>query len=92
MSSGPATQRARVKSAQRPSREPKGGPLLGLRSDPREPKARGAAWTDERGTSEEGRKRLKSAPEASGKAERGYHAPFGIKGICLLAKMQARLE
>jgi hypothetical protein len=36
---------------------------------PREPKARAADWTDERGTSEEGRKRLKSAPEASGKAE-----------------------
>ena len=32
-----------------------------------EPKGRGAAWTDERGTSEEGRQRLKSAPEASGK-------------------------
>ena len=30
-----------------------------------EPKGRGAAWTDERGTSEEGRRRLKSAPEAS---------------------------
>ena len=29
-----------------------------------EPKGRGAAWTDERGTSEEGRRRLKSAPEA----------------------------
>jgi len=32
-----------------------------------EPKGRGAAWTDERGTSEEGRRRLKGAPEASGK-------------------------
>ena len=31
-----------------------------------EPKGRGAAWTDERRTSEEGRRRLKSAPEASG--------------------------
>ena len=30
-----------------------------------EPKGRGAAWTDERGTSEEGRRRLGSAPEAS---------------------------
>ena len=30
-----------------------------------EPKGRGAAWTDERGTSEEGRRRLKDAPEAS---------------------------
>jgi MFS family permease len=36
---------------------------------PREPKARAADWTDERGTSGEGRKRLKGAPEASGKAE-----------------------
>jgi len=32
----------------------------------REPKGRGAAWTEERGTSDEGRRRLKSAPEASG--------------------------
>jgi len=31
------------------------------------PKGRGAAWTDERWTSEEGRKRLKSVPEASGR-------------------------
>jgi alkanesulfonate monooxygenase SsuD/methylene tetrahydromethanopterin reductase-like flavin-dependent oxidoreductase (luciferase family) len=32
-----------------------------------EPKGRGGAWTDERGTSEEGRRRLESGPEASGK-------------------------
>jgi hydrogenase expression/formation protein HypC len=32
-----------------------------------EPKGRGAAWTEERGTSDEGRRRLKGAPEASGK-------------------------
>jgi hypothetical protein len=31
-----------------------------------EPEGRGAAWTEERGTSDEGRWRLKSAPEASG--------------------------
>ncbi|MGH3188097.1 MAG: demethylmenaquinone methyltransferase [Streptosporangiaceae bacterium] len=31
-----------------------------------EPKGRGADWTDERRRSEEGRRRLKSAPEASG--------------------------
>jgi len=31
-----------------------------------EPEGRGAAWTEERGTSDEGRRRLKSAPEASG--------------------------
>jgi branched-chain amino acid transport system permease protein len=37
---------------------------------PREPKGRGAAWTEERGTSDEGRERLESAPEASEKAER----------------------
>ena len=35
-----------------------------------EPKGRGVDWTDERGTSEEGRRCLKSAPEASGKTER----------------------
>ena len=32
-----------------------------------EPKVRGADWTEERGTSDEGRRRLKSGPEASGK-------------------------
>jgi hypothetical protein len=31
-----------------------------------EPKGRDAAWTDERGTSEKGRRHLNSAPEASG--------------------------
>src|SRR5258708_17998419 len=31
-----------------------------------EPEGRGAAWTEERGTSDEGRRRLKGAPQASG--------------------------
>ena len=31
-----------------------------------EPKGRGAAWTEERGTSDEGRRRLEGTPEASG--------------------------
>ena len=34
-----------------------------------EPKGRGAAWTEERGRSDEGRGRLKSGPEASGAAQ-----------------------
>ncbi len=34
-----------------------------------EPKGCGAAWTEERGTSDEGRQRLKSAPEASGETQ-----------------------
>ena len=34
-----------------------------------EPKGRGVAWTEEQGTSGEGRRRLESAPEASGGAE-----------------------
>jgi hypothetical protein len=33
-----------------------------------EPQGRGAAWTEERGTSDEGRRCLKGAPEASGEA------------------------
>src|SRR5712692_3325020 len=40
-----------------------------------EPEGRGAAWTDERGalaTSEEGRRRLRSAPQASG----GHSTPL----------------
>jgi hypothetical protein len=36
-------------------------------SQTREPKGRGGAWTEERGTSDEGRWRLESAPEASGR-------------------------
>ena len=32
----------------------------------REPKGRGGAWTEERRRSDEGRRRLESAPEASG--------------------------
>jgi hypothetical protein len=31
------------------------------------PKGRGADWTEERGTSDEGRRHLKGAPEAQGK-------------------------
>src|ERR1700724_3698869 len=42
-----------------------------------EPKGRGAAWTDERGTSEEGRQRLESAPAASGKGS-GPEASEGL--------------
>ena len=37
---------------------------------PREPKGRGATWTEERRRSDEGRGRLESGPEASGKTER----------------------
>ena len=36
---------------------------------PREPKGRGAVWTEERGTSDEGRRHLKTGPEASGEQE-----------------------
>src|SRR6185437_2827243 len=36
------------------------------RTSAREPEGRGAAWTEERGTSDEGRQHLMSAPEASG--------------------------
>jgi MFS family permease len=42
-------------------REPKGAARPGL---PREPKGRGVVWTEER--SDEGRRRVKSGPEASG--------------------------
>jgi Fur family transcriptional regulator, ferric uptake regulator len=35
----------------------------------REPKGAGADWTEERGTSDEGRRRLKRRPEASGKTQ-----------------------
>jgi simple sugar transport system permease protein len=39
-----------------------------------EPKGRGAAWTQERGTSDEGRRRLESAPEASESRSRSRSA------------------
>jgi Ni,Fe-hydrogenase III small subunit/ferredoxin len=41
----------------------------GGKGTPREPKGAGADWTDERGTSEEGRRRLKRRPEASGETQ-----------------------
>ncbi|HEV2242132.1 MAG TPA: CYTH domain-containing protein, partial [Streptosporangiaceae bacterium] len=42
-----------------------------------EPQGRGAAWTDERGTSEEGRRRLRGAPEASGRHGTEIRLPPG---------------
>ena len=42
-----------------------------------EPEGRGAAWTEERGTSDEGRRCLKGAPEASGKHSMSRQAPAG---------------
>ena len=37
------------------------------RPAPREPKGRGAAWTEERGTSDEGRRDLKAPRRRAGK-------------------------
>ena len=45
------------------------------RRGPREPKGAGGDWTEERGTSDEGRSRLKRRPEASGTTE---HWLFGL--------------
>jgi enoyl-CoA hydratase/carnithine racemase len=42
-----------------------------------EPEGRGAAWTEERGTSDEGRRRLKGAPQANGN-ESMSHAADGV--------------
>jgi enoyl-CoA hydratase len=54
---------------------------------PREPKGRGAAWTEERGTSDEGRKRREGGPEASGKIEHPQllveHHPAGYRWLRL---------
>src|SRR5215469_10965925 len=50
-----------------------GVPAPAVAGDPRpmsEPKGRGAAWTEERGASDEGRRRPKGAPQASGKLQR----------------------
>jgi enoyl-CoA hydratase len=52
-----------------------------------EPKGRGAAWTEERGTSDEGRKRREGGPEASGKIEHPQllveHHPAGYRWLRL---------
>jgi len=60
-----------------------------------EPKGRGGDWTEERGTSDEGRSRLESAPEASGKyslaAERDRLARTLRETRLQLAMTQARL-
>jgi transcriptional regulator with XRE-family HTH domain len=53
--------------------EPNGSAARGAPPGPREPEGRGGAWTEERGTSDEGRRRLQSAPEASG----GEHSERG---------------
>src|SRR5260370_42363964 len=45
------------------------GPRMRAGDAVSEPEGRGVAWTEERGTSDEGRRCLKSAPEASGKIE-----------------------
>ncbi len=45
--------------------EPEGAPQASGKHS--EPEGRGAAWTEERGTSDEGRRCHKSAPQASGK-------------------------
>ena len=44
------------------------------------PKGRGAAWTEERGTSDEGRRRLKSAPEAHRKQSTSDEGRRRLKG------------
>jgi xanthine dehydrogenase accessory factor len=45
-----------------------------------EPKGRGAAWTEERGTSDEGRRRLEGAPEASGQQSTSDEGRRHLKG------------
>ena len=77
----------------RPPADPAAPRLASQRAAASEPKGRrrrlapasqrgaGTDWTDERGTSEEGRRCLKGAPEASGKVERakGARAPPGLR-------------
>jgi len=45
------------------------------------PKGRGADWTEERGTRDEGRRRLKGAPEASGETPVSQTLPAGQPGL-----------
>jgi 2-hydroxy-3-oxopropionate reductase len=53
---------------------------------PREPKGRGGDWTEERGTSDEGRSRLESGPEASGKTQIAFIG-LGIMGAPMAANL-----
>ena len=48
---------------------------------PREPKGAGAAWTEERRRSDEGRQRLKRRPEASGTTERAGQWSLAAIGV-----------
>ncbi len=63
--------------------------LPGLRSQG-EPEGRGAAWTEERGTSDERRRRLKSAPQASGNTERATREGDASRAPLKLAKSTVR--
>ena len=45
---------------------------------PREPKGAAADWTDERRRSEEGRRRIKRRPEASGTTQRTHRWPPAV--------------
>src|SRR5579863_6242421 len=58
----------------------------------REPKGAGAAWTEERGTSDEGRERLKGRPEASGgtQLQPAIRTPEGISFLRGLAGTRVR--
>src|ERR1700737_4459892 len=69
---------------------------------PREPKGRGAAWTEERGTSDEGRRHLESAPEGSGRIgraetkmstkdflEKDYYKALGVAKTAKPAEIKA---
>jgi primosomal protein N' (replication factor Y) len=60
------------------------------RETPREPKGRGVAWTEERGTSDEGRQRLRSGPEASGKIEPGSWVRYPAGAAFLAGLAEAR--
>jgi len=44
-----------------------------------EPEGRGVAWTEERGTSDEGRRRHKGAPQASGRHSRGASSASNVR-------------
>jgi len=55
-----------------------------------EPEGRGAAWTEERGTSDEGRRRLQAPRRASGEAERaGDTALDGLVDLLNLEQIEA---
>ena len=61
-----------------------------MTADPASQRGAGAAWTEERGTSDEGRRRLKRAPEASGEERAVILGATGAIGGAVVRRLTGR--